>query len=63
MWALGWAGWDRLGVPALPVSPRSRGRDASALNLARFGACADELRFMGVERDELPINLGSGEGV
>ena len=27
---------------------------AVALNLVRVGACADELRLMGVERDEVP---------
>ena len=26
--------------------------------LARVGACADELRFMGVEREELPADMG-----
>ena len=35
---------------------------ASALNLARVGACADEIRLMGVERDELPTNVGRSGG-
>jgi len=38
------------------------GRAASALNLARVGACADELRLMGIERDELPTNVGRAGG-
>ncbi len=34
------------------------GGGASALRLARVGACADELRLMGVERDEVSIGVG-----
>ena len=35
----------------------------AALSLVRVGACADELRLMGVDRDELPTRVGrSGRG-
>ena len=30
---------------------------AAALSLVRVGACADELRLIGVERDEVPTGL------
>ena len=44
--------------------PRSEevGGGAAALSLARFGACADELRLVGVERDEVPTGAGRAEG-
>ncbi len=32
-----------------------------ALSLVRVGACADELRLMGVERDEEPAGVGRAE--
>ncbi len=35
----------------------------SALNLKRVGACADELRLMGVERAEVPTIVGRAGGV
>ena len=35
---------------------------AAALSLAPVGACADELRLMGVERDEVPTGEGREEG-
>ena len=30
----------------------------ATLSLARVGACVDELHLMGVERDEVPIEVG-----
>ena len=34
---------------------------ATALSLARVGACADELRLMGVERDEVSTEVGRAD--
>ena len=62
MWAPGWMGWGRWGyLPCrLPLGVEVRG--AAARNLARVGACADELRLIGVERDEVPPVVGRAEG-
>jgi len=53
-------GWGGQGVPALVILPR-RGWEvggAPARNLARIGACADDLRLMGVERSGVFILVG-----
>ena len=36
--------------------------DAVARNLARVGACADELRLMGFERDDVLADVGRASG-
>jgi hypothetical protein len=42
-----------------PIRPPLGGEGgATALSLARVGACADQLRLMGVERDEVPTEVG-----
>ncbi len=46
------------------LSAESRG-GAVALSLVRVGACTDELRLMGVERDDVPSGVrraGDGGG-
>ena len=37
-------------------------KGAVARDLARVGACANELRLMGVERDEVPPDVGRAGG-
>jgi len=44
------------GCPPFRVSIGGEG--VAALSLARVGTCADELRLMGVERDEVPTEVG-----
>jgi hypothetical protein len=46
-----------MGGGASPGTPPGRG-GAAALSLARVGACADELRLLVVERDEVPSEVG-----
>jgi hypothetical protein len=51
-------------MPASVVPPQRGGGGATACDLVRVGACADELRLMGVERTELFILVGRvGGGV
>jgi hypothetical protein len=51
------------GVSAIPVFHRGGwGGGVAALRLARVGAYADELRLMGVERDEVPTAVGRAGG-
>ena len=56
MWAPRWAGWDRWRVLVVGV------KGAAARDLARVGACADELHLMRVERDGVPTDVGRDEG-
>jgi hypothetical protein len=57
-----WVGWREWG--ALPLSPPLGGHDREAVAriLARVGACADELRSMRVEREEVHANMASAGG-
>jgi hypothetical protein len=41
-----------------PIRALLGGEGAAALILARVGACPDELRLMGVERGEVPTEVG-----
>jgi hypothetical protein len=58
---LGMTGGAHRGGSPPEKGSRSLG-GVSARNLARVGACADELRLMGVERDELPTEVGRAGG-
>ncbi len=50
-------------MPVVVVPFRRGGKGVAARNLARLvGACADELRLMGVERDEVPTSVGRAKG-
>ena len=44
------------------TGPEGEVGGASARNLTQVGACSDELRLMGVERDELPTKVGRAGG-
>jgi hypothetical protein len=52
-----WAG-DEGGCPPFRLPLGGEVRGAAALSLARVGACANELRLMGVERDEVSTRVG-----
>ena len=49
-------------MPAIPVAPRRRGGEVAAFSLARIGACVDEFRFIGVERDVVPAGAARAGG-
>ena len=53
---------DEGGCPPFQLSLEEEGMGAANLSLARIGACADELRFMGVEREEVPAEVGRAGG-
>ena len=50
------------GCPLFRFSLGEEGMGAAALRLARVRACADELRLMGVERVEVPTEVGRASG-
>ena len=57
------SGMGKMGGTCRAGFPSEWGGGALALNLAVVGACADELRrLIGVERDELPTNVGRAGG-
>ena len=62
MWAPRKAGWDDGGCLPWwsPLGGEVEG--ATARSLARVGACADELRLMGVERADVSILVGRMRG-
>ena len=47
-----------------PLGPRFGGEEGCAVarSLAQVGACADEFRLMGVERDEVHTDVGRSSG-
>ena len=53
---------DDGGCPPFRCFLGEEGLSAAAFSLARVGACADELRLMGVERDEMPTEVGRAVG-
>ncbi len=53
---VGWAG-DEGGFPSFRFSLGGEVGGSAALSLARVGACADELRLMGVEGYDVPTGL------
>ncbi len=53
---------DDGGCPPFRLPLGGEGGDAVAFSLVRVGACADELRLMGVERDGDPIEVGKASG-
>ena len=58
---VGWAYADG-GCPPFRFPFGEEGMGAVALSLARVGACADELRLLGVERDEITTEMDSASG-
>ena len=62
MCASSWAGWRGWGCTPFRHSLDGEEGGAAALTLARVGACADELRLMGVGRSEMPTDVGEAGG-
>jgi hypothetical protein len=53
---------DDGGCPPFRFSLGEEWMGAAALSLARVGSCADELRLLGVERDEITTEMDSASG-